>query len=83
MEHYDEDGICLEKCEIRQDLLKEYLYLLCEIKVNGEHIAIQDLFDKPADFVILLVNKYEKEAGDIVEDIINDTLAEFDSYFKE
>lgn len=76
-----EDQLLLEKDEIRQDMLEEYVYLLCEIEIDGEYIDIGDLFDETADFVIMLVEMYGEDIKCFINDILNNEIEYFKDYF--
>lgn len=78
----EEQNLSLEKIEIRQDMLVEYIYLLCEIEVNDECIDIRDIFCGVEDFVILLCKMYGEDVTNLIRDIINDDLSGFDYYFE-
>lgn len=77
----DNEGLLLKKDEIRQDMLEEYVYLLCEIGVEDEYIKITDLFDEVADFVVLLVQMYGEDVTNFVRDILNEDIGNFGYYF--
>ncbi len=78
---YDE-VLLLEKSEIRQDMLEEYVYLLCNIQVNDEDIDIKDIFDEVEDFIILLAKMYGEDVTNLIGDIINNDLSGFCYYFE-
>lgn len=74
-------GLELEDFEIQQDFLEEYIYLLCNIRINGNRLDIKELFDEPADFVILLANLYGEKVRLLIRDILNNDLEGFNYYF--
>lgn len=76
-----EDQLLLEKDEIRQDMLEEYVYLLCEIEIGDDYIDTGDLFDETADFVILLVEMYGEEIKCLISDILSNEIGYFKDYF--
>lgn len=76
-----EDKLLLEKDEIRQDMLEEYVYLLCEIKIDNEYITPAELFYETADFIILLVEMYGEDSKSLISDIMNNTIEYFKDYF--
>lgn len=81
MEAVMEDNLLLEKDEIRQDMLEEYVYLLCEIEPDNEYITPEELFDETADFVILLVEMYGEDIKSLISDIMNNSIEYFKDYF--
>lgn len=78
----DNETLNLKRCEIRQDMLEEYVYILCNIKINGDYMHIEDIFSEVADFVILLSNMYEEDVTYLIRDIFQGDLGEFYQYFK-
>lgn len=70
----------LEKAEIRQDMLEEYVYLICEIEIEDEKINIDDIFGEVADFVILLAQMYGEDVTSLISDILIDAIGDFDEY---
>lgn len=76
-----EDKLLLEKDEIRQDMLEEYVYLLCEIKIDNKYITPAELFYETADFIILLVEMYREDSKSLISDIMNNTIEYFKDYF--
>lgn len=77
----EERYLRLEKSEIRQDMLEEYIYLLCEIEIENNYMEIGDIFDEVADFVVLLVEMYGEDATNLISDILLDRIGNFNDYF--
>lgn len=77
----EDESIGLEKAEIRQDMLEEYTYLLCEIEMNDNYIDPVDVFDETADFVILLVELYGENVTNLIRDILKNDIGHFEDYF--
>lgn len=77
----EDEELFLEKDEIRQDMLEEYAFLLCDIGVNEEYIDIENVFNKVADFIVLLVEMYGEEVKDFINDILADNIGVFSNYF--
>lgn len=76
-----EDYLSLEKSEIRQDMLEEYVYLLCEIEIESDYMEIGDMFYEVADFVILLVEMYGEDVTNLISDILTNKIGNFNDYF--
>lgn len=77
----DEEYLRLEKSEIRQDMLEEYVYLLCKTEIDDENIGIEVIFDEVADFVVLLAQMYGEDATNLISDILCDNIGCFNNYF--
>lgn len=78
----DSRTLSLQKSEIQQDMLEEYAYILCEIKMYDSYMEVGDIFDEVADFVILLAQTYGEDMTPLIRDIINGDLEHFDDYFE-
>ena len=74
--------LLLERTEIRQDMLEEYVYLVCNIKTKEGYVQIDDVFDEVAYFVVLLVEMYGEDVTYLVDSILNESIGYFGDYFK-
>lgn len=77
----EDKNLLLEKDEIQQDMLEEYVYLLCEIEINDNCIDIEDVFDEVADFVVVLVEMYGENITNLISDILRKDIGYFNDYF--
>lgn len=74
--------LLLERTEIRQDMLEEYVYLVCNIETEEDYVQIDDVFDEVAYFVVLLAEMYGEDVTDLVDSIMNNSIGVFGDYFK-
>lgn len=76
-------NLLLERSEIRQDMLEEYVYLLCDIEIDTDYMEITDLFEEEAYFVVLLAEMYGEDATKLIRDILNGRIDNFVNYFNQ
>lgn len=74
-------NLLLERSEIRQDMLEEYVYLLCDIEIEDDYMEIDNLFEEKAYFIVLLVEMYGEDATELIKDILNEEIGNFRNYF--
>lgn len=74
--------LLLKRTEIRQDMLEEYVYLVCNIETEEDYVQIDDVFDEVAYFVVLLAEMYGEDVTDLVNSIMNESIANFVDYFR-
>lgn len=77
-----DEKILLERTEIRQDMLEEYVYLVCNIETEEDYVQIDDVFDEVAYFVVLLAEMYGEDVTKLVNDIMDNSIGIFENYFR-
>lgn len=77
-----DERLLLERTEIRQDMLEEYIYLVCDIETEVGYIQIYDVFDEVAYFVVLLAQMYGEDVTNLVNDIMCESISNFGNYFR-
>lgn len=83
IEAITKDGkLLLKRTEIRQDMLEEYVYLVCDIETEEDYVQIDDVFEEVAYFVVLLAEMYGEDVTYLVYSIMNESIANFADYFK-
>lgn len=74
-----DENLLLKRTEIRQDMLEEYVYLLCDI---DDYMLICDMFEEEAYFVVLLAEMYGEDITNFVNDILCESIGVFSNYFR-
>lgn len=77
-----DENLLLKRTEIRQDMLEEYVYLLCDIEVGDDYMLICDMFEEEAYFVVLLAEMYGEDITNFVNAILCESIGVFSDYFR-